>query len=161
MSTLSKTSLSSRLNIRLAQPKEINKIENYIEKIAFFHGDTYHKNAKFVLQEIFSNSSSLNVFFADLDEETVGFAVIYWAYALHLGLKRMHLHLFFVDEAHRSVGVGRGIMEHLEHVAGKHGAHVIEVGADIENERAQQTYLALGFKRRSINGAHFKKILDK
>ena len=89
----------------------------------------------------------------------MGFCVIYWEFALHMGLKRLHLHLFYVDEDQRGTGIDRTMMDVIERRAKEQGASMIVVGAELWNEAAQQTYLALGFERRPVIGAFFKKPL--
>ena len=50
-------------------------------------------------------------------------------------------------------------MEHLEGFAVSFGATALIVSAHLQNESEHQTYLAMGFKRRMIDGAHSQKML--
>ena len=52
------------------------------------------------------------------------------------------------------------MMQHLENVAASEGAAALVLGADLQNEAAQQAYLSMGFKRREYSGAHFIKVLE-
>ncbi|MGB1425645.1 MAG: GNAT family N-acetyltransferase [Paracoccaceae bacterium] len=72
----------------------------------------------------------------------------------------MRVHLFYVDEAHRKTGAGRQMMQHLEKIAASEGAAALVLGADLQNEAAQQSYLSMGFKPREYSGANFIKVLE-
>ena len=51
------------------------------------------------------------------------------------------------------------MMQHLEKIAASEGAAALVLGADLQNEAAQQAYLSMGFKRREYFGANFIKSL--
>lgn len=151
--------VTKTIQVRRARASDVDIIEHFIDKIAAFHGDTYQKNADFILGEAFGTNPELEICFAQKGQSVVGFCVIYWEFALHMGLKRLHLHLFYVDEDRRGTGIDRTMMDVIERRAKEQGASMIVVGAELWNEAAQQTYLALGFERRPVIGAFFKKPL--
>jgi hypothetical protein len=49
------------------------------------------------------------------------------------------------------------MVTYLQQVAQLEGASALTVSADLQNEAAQQSYLAMGFKRRALTGAYFLK----
>jgi len=100
------------------------------------------------------------VFFGERQGSAVVFALCYNESGLHIGQRRLRVHLFYVDEAHRKTGAGRQMMQHLEKIAASEGAAALVLGADLQNEAAQQAYLSMGFKRREYGGAHFIKVLE-
>ena len=146
--------VTKTIQVRRARASDVDIIEHFIDKIAAFHGDTYQKNADFILREAFGTNPALEIYFAQKGQSVVGFCVIYCEFALHMGLKRLHLNLFYVDEDQRSTGIDRTMMDVIEQ-----RAFMIVVGAELRNEAAQQTYLALGFERRPVIGGFFKKPL--
>ena len=49
------------------------------------------------------------------------------------------------------------MVAYLPHVAQLEGASALTDSADLQNEAAQQSYLAMGFKRRALTGVYFLK----
>ena len=62
-----------------------------------------------------------------------------------------------VLKAHRRTGVAQQMVTYLQQVAQREGASALTVSADLQNEAAQQSYLAMGFKRCALTGAYFLK----
>ena len=79
------------------------------------------------------------------------------AVASHRNQRRLHIHLFYVLKVHRRTGVAQQIVSYLQQVAQREAANALTVSADLQNEAAQQSYLAMGFKRRALTGAYFLK----
>ena len=49
------------------------------------------------------------------------------------------------------------MLTYLQQVAKLEGASALTVNADLQNEAAQQSYLAMGVKRHALTGAYFLK----
>lgn len=146
--------------IRNATEKDVTRIEDMIADLCEFHGDTYVRNTCAIYRDLFGPDKGADAFFAVKDGKEVGFALVTWHFSLHQTIKRrLNVHLLYVDPRHRRTGVGLKLMEHLEDFAASFGATELIVSAHLQNEPAHQAYLAMGFKRRMIDGAHFQKML--
>jgi len=125
-----------------------------------FKGETYVRNPCAIYRDLFGPDKGADAFFAVRDGKEVGFALVTWHFSLHQTIKRrLNVHLLYVDPRHHRRRVELKLMEHLEGFAVSFGATALIVSAHLQNEPAHQTYLAMGFKRRMIDGAHFQKML--
>jgi len=152
--------MTTDLHIRNAVPADIELIEDMIAALCSFHNDTYKRNPDAIMRDIFGPQAGARVYFGERRGTAVVFALCYNEFGLHIGQRRLRVHLFYVDEAHRKTGAGRQMMQHLENIAAKEGASALVLTADIQNEAAQQAYLSIGFKRREYSGANFIKLLQ-
>ena len=144
--------------IRNATEKNVTRIEDMIAALCEFHGNTYVRNACAIYRDLFGPGKGADAFFAVRDGKEVGFALVTWHFSLQQTIKRrLNVHLLYVDPRHWGTLVGLKLMEHLEDFAASFGATELIVSANLQNEPAHQAYLAMGFKRRMIDGAHFKK----
>ena len=148
------------LHIRNAVPADIELIEDMIAALCTFQNDTYQRNPDAIIRDVFGPQASARVFFGERQGTAVVFALCFNEFGLHIGQRRLRVHLFYIDEAHRKTGAGRQMMQYLERLAAIEGAAALVLGADLQNEAAQQAYLSMGFKRREYFGANFIKLLE-
>ena len=148
------------LHIRNAVPADIELIEDMIAALCTFQNDTYQRNPDAIIRDVFGPQAGARVFFGERQGTAVVFALCFNEFGLHIGQRRLRVHLFFVDEAHRKTGAGRQMIQYLERLAAIEGAAALVLSADLQNEAAQQAYLSMGFKRREYFGANFIKLLE-
>ena len=152
--------MTTDLHIRTAVPADIELIEDMIAALCAFHNDTYQRNSDAIIRNIFGPQAGAPVFFGERQGSALVFALCWNEFSLHIGQRRLRVHLFYVDEAHRKTGAGRQMMQHLEKITASEGAAALVLGADLQNEAAQQAYLSMGLKRREYFGANFIKVLE-
>ena len=148
------------LHIRNAVPADIELIEDMIAALCTFQNDTYQRNPDAIIRDVFGPQAGARVFFGERQGTAVVFALCFNEFGLHIGQRRLRVHLFYIDEAHRKTGAGRQMMQYLERLAAIEGAAALVLSADLQNEAAQQAYLSMGFKRREYFGANFIKLLE-
>ncbi|MBT6098529.1 MAG: GNAT family N-acetyltransferase [Marinovum sp.] len=148
------------LHIRNAVPADIELIEDMIAALCTFHNDTFQRNPDAIIRDVFGPQAGARVFFGERQGTAVVFALCFNEFGLHIGQRRLRVHLFYIDEAHRKTGAGRQMMQYLERLAAIEGAGALVLGGDLQNEAAQQAYLSMGFKRREYFGANFIKLLE-
>jgi len=148
------------LHIRNAVPADIELIEGMIAALCAFHNDTYQRSPDAIIRDVFGPQAGARVFFGERQGTAVVFALCFNEFGLHIGQRRLRVHLFYLDEAHRKTGAGRQMMQYLERLAAIEGAGALVLGGDLQNEAAQQAYLSMGFKRREYFGANFIKLLE-
>ena len=152
--------MTTDLHIRRAVPADIELIEDMIAALCAFHNDTYQRNPDAIIRDVFGPQAGARVFFGERQGSAVVFALCYNEFGLYIGQRRLRVHLFYVDEAHRKTGAGRQMMQHLEKITASEGAAALVLGADLQNEAAQQAYLSMAFKWREYGGAQFIKVLE-
>ena len=106
--------MTTDLHIRNAVPADIELIEDMIAALCAFHDDTYQHNPNAIIRDVFGTQAGARVFFGERQGSAVVFALCYNEFGLHIGQRRLRVHLFYVDEAHRKTGAGRQMMQHLE-----------------------------------------------
>jgi GNAT superfamily N-acetyltransferase len=87
------------------------------------------------------------------DDTVLGLAVYRWHENTFDGLK-FYIDDLVTDEAHRSAGVGRALIVHLEEVARKLGASGLVLDSGTQRARAHKFYFREGFVIPAFN---FKK----
>ena len=76
--------------------------------------------------------------------ETLGFAIFFHSFSTFLGQPGIYLEDLFVRPAHRGLGVGRALLQHLARVAGERGCGRLEWSVLDWNETAIGFYRRLG-----------------
>jgi ribosomal protein S18 acetylase RimI-like enzyme len=73
-------------------------------------------------------------------------------------IRKLFIDDLVVDGAHRSAGIGRQLLEHLEEQARAHGAHVVELDSGHQRTAAHRFYRRHGYQDVSLK---FRKPLDR
>ncbi len=81
------------------------------------------------------------------DEELVGYACLYWHFTSLVPAETVLMNDLYVDEAHRSAGIGLALIEASAAVARERGAHHLEWATAPDNETAQRLYDRTGAER--------------
>ncbi|MBT6507964.1 MAG: GNAT family N-acetyltransferase [Marinovum sp.] len=118
------------LHIRNAVPADIELIEDMIAALCTFHNDTFQRNPDAIIRDVFGPQAGARVFFGERQGTAVVFALCFNEFGLHIGQRRLRVHLFYIDEAHRKTGAGRQMMQYLERLAAIEGAAALVLGAD-------------------------------
>lgn len=87
---------------------------------------------------------------AEVDGQVVGFAGLRISPTVLYREPHAEITEMFVMEGFRRKGVGRALIEHAEHLAGRQGASEIIVATDFYNHGAQELYRSLGFGNHDI-----------
>ena len=149
--------MQNPLKIRRATPGDLPLITRFTDLLARFHGDSYICDPAVIMRDVFGPISGARVYFGEHENRAITYAVCTTEIALHRNQRRLHIHLFYVLKAHRRTGVAQQMLTYLQQVAQLEGASALTVSADLQNEAAQQSYLAMGFKRRALTDAYFLK----
>ena len=148
------------LHIRNAVPADIELIEEMIAALCACRNDTYQRNPDAIMRDVFGPQAGARLFFGERQGNAMVFALSWNEFGLHNGQRRLREHRFYVDETHRKTGAGRQMLQYLERLAAIEGATALALGADLQNEAAQQAYLSVGFKRREYSGAQFIAVFE-
>ena len=98
--------------------------------------------------------SSGKVFVAEVDERVAGFISV-WAKVKSRGIEEKEYEYAYISDlvvlpAHRSLGLGRALLQRAEDYARGQGAEVLRIGVMAKNEGARRLYRSYGFEDRLI-----------
>lgn len=88
---------------------------------------------------------------AEIDEEIVGFLSCHGQLLLHHLGWAYEIQELYVDKDHRSKGIGKQLLQALEHVLSKENYDVLELTSNMKRTEAHKFYLNNGFEQ-----SHFK-----
>lgn len=100
--------------------------------------------AAHILRDAFGPNPAFEVLLAELDGETVGYAMFEDFYNSDLAARGVWLHDLFVEEAARGKGAGRALMAATAQAALKRGARTLWWGVLSSNVKARAFYAGLG-----------------
>lgn len=80
-------------------------------------------------------------------EQLAGYACLYWHFTSLIPAETVLLNDLYVDEAHRSEGIGRALIETSAEVARKRGANHLEWATQPDNTTARRLYDSTGAVR--------------
>ena len=86
--------MTTDLHIRNAVPADIELIEDMIAALCAFHDDTYQRNPNAIIRDVFGTQAGARVFFGERQGSAVVFALCWNEFSLHIGQRRLRVHLF-------------------------------------------------------------------
>ena len=118
--------------------------------------DLYLKDVEYFNFEYFveqlNNKNTINLVYEE-NKEIVGFILAQYKKPSKAPFIRKRKVIFIdnivVDELHKKMGIGRRMMEYLEHIAKKKNVESIELNVYSFNKEAQKFYKTLGMSEKS------------
>src|SRR5215813_13719364 len=141
------------LHIRAAAEPDVPLIATLIRELAEYERllDSVCMTEERLRSALFGPHRYAEVSIAeDPTGEPLGFALFFHNFSTFLGLPGIYLEDLFVRPAHRGLGVGRTLLQHLARVAGERGCGRLEWSVLDWNEPALGFYRRLG--ARAIEG---------
>ena len=149
--------MQSQLKIRPATPGGLPLIAQFTDLLARFHGNHYICDLVAIMRDVFRPASGARVYSGEHENCTIAYAVCTTEISLHHNQRCQQVNLFRVLKAHRRTGVLQQMVTFLLQMAQVEGASAQTFSANLQNGAAQQSYLAMGFRRRAVTGTHFLK----
>ncbi len=146
------------MKVRSAIPDDVLLIFSFIQKksefdrnIGAFSGVLQVSEDK-IRKTLFGTIPFSYVLFAELSGHEVGFALYGFRYSSFAGQPSIWLDDLYVDEAHRSQGVGAILMDKLAQIAKANDCTHLAWNADARNTRGLSFYHRLGAKITKQHG---------
>lgn len=147
------------ISLREAGQNDLDLVAQQITALNSHHGFDFDVTAEALHRLNNIENSGVTTLIIQRGSAPIGLCVLHIVPRLHKALMDLNIHLLHVDEAYRGQGVARQVITLIKDQAHRNGIDALRVSADLQNEAAQQAYLALGFERRETVGAHFYQAL--
>jgi GNAT superfamily N-acetyltransferase len=133
---------NSTVNVREAIPADVSLILSFIRKKAEFDKVPHWVEATEdrLLSELFCQNPKAFVIFAEINNETVGFAICFFTFSSFLARPGIWLDDLFVDENFRGRGAGRALLTYLAKISDARGYGRIEWVTSATNEKGLDFY---------------------
>jgi GNAT superfamily N-acetyltransferase len=133
------------LQIRPAVAADAPVLAGLIRQLNQFHGDPLeHCTAETILRDGFGERPAFAVFLAELDGESVGYALYHDAYEPVYAARGVYLSDLYVAETARRSGAGRALVAAVAAEARRRGAIFVGWVSRRWNTAAQDFYRRLG-----------------
>jgi GNAT superfamily N-acetyltransferase len=139
------------VRVRPATPDDVPQIYAFIVELAVYERepDGVTGTPEMVAGALFGPRPSAEALIAEVDGETVGFALFHGTFSTWECLPGIWLEDLYVPERHRRAGAGYALLSHLAALAVKRGCPRLEWHALDWNELALGFYERLGAERLS------------
>lgn len=137
----------SRIGIRLAGPDDAGTIMKLIKALAEYEELAHEVAAteEDIRRTGFGERPYFECLLAEVDGEAVGFALFFHNYSTFAGRPGLYVEDLFVEEAHRSLGIGKLLMRELARVAVERGCARFELWV-LHWNPARDFYHRIGFR---------------
>jgi GNAT superfamily N-acetyltransferase len=134
------------LKIRPAEEKDIDAIFELIRGLAAYEKltDRVTGNTELLRSHLFSERSYAEVIIAELEVQTIGFALFFHTYSTFLTQPGLYLEDVFVRPEYRRQGVGKALITSVVKIAHERGCGRLEWSVLDWNQNAIEFYQSLG-----------------
>ena len=142
--------MKDSVNVREAQLADSGLVLEFIKRLAAYEEreDQVAADEAAIRKSIFEEKYAYGLL-AELDGQTVGFAVYFFNYSTFLGRPGLYLEDVFVMPEHRGQGVGKAILRRLAQIAAEKDCGRMEWSCLKWNRSAIDFYLSLGAKDKN------------
>lgn len=142
-----------------ARVDDMPRIYAMVCALSAFHGDEATVTIEALEHALFTSGRS-TAFVAREGDELIGYAGLNYTYELHSGRTRIDIHHLYIEEAHRSKGVGRALIAAAKELGREKGAKGVTIGTAPYNATAIAAYRAMGLKEITDAGPRFWIAVD-
>jgi len=137
---------ASPAEIREAGREDIPQILDLIRELSVYENlaDQVVATEDLLSESLFGDVAIAEAFLADVDGDTVGFALFYQTFSTFLAQTGIYLEDLFVKPAHRGRGIGRALLERVASEAHARRCGRLEWSVLDWNEPAIRFYESLG-----------------
>jgi GNAT superfamily N-acetyltransferase len=134
------------LIIRAAQERDVDRIFELILGLAAYEqlSDRVTGNTELLRSHLFGDRAYAEAIVAELESQTIGFALFFPTYSTFLTQPGIHLEDVFVQPEYRRQGVGKALMTAMAKIAHDRGCGRLEWSVLDWNQNAIEFYQSLG-----------------
>jgi GNAT superfamily N-acetyltransferase len=135
----------NELTIRTTTKKDIPLILQLIKELADYEQLSHEVVATHeVLTDSLFNKHQAEAFIAEVDQQPIGFAIVYHSFSSFLGKAGLYLEDIYIRPNHRHIGYGHQMLEYLAKLAVTRGYERIEWSVLNWNEPSIAFYKKIG-----------------
>ncbi len=148
--------MSSEIEVRAAVPSDVAQIYSFIVQLAEYERapEQVDGTPELLAQALFGAEPSAEALIAEIEGETVGFAVFHGTFSTWECRPGIWLEDLYVPPEHRRTGVGGVLLSHLARLTVERGCTRLEWNALDWNTPALDFYAGLGAERLSTWELH-------
>ncbi len=136
------------MKIEIATTKDLNILHELIQKQFLEHEIDYEDDQlKSAIDQMLTNDSLGFFLIAKEKNQSLGFAVILFAWTLEHGGKSAWLDELYVLPEHRNAGIGSAIVDRLFIEAKEKGCLAVDLEVESDHRRAENLYVRKGFQK--------------
>lgn len=136
------------MEIEIATTKDLNILHELIQKQFLEHEIDYEDDQlKSAIDQMLTNDSLGFFLIAKEKNQSLGFAVISFAWTLEHGGKSAWLDELYVLPEHRNAGIGSAIVDRLFIEAKEKGCLAVDLEVESDHRRAENLYVRKGFQK--------------
>jgi ribosomal protein S18 acetylase RimI-like enzyme len=136
------------MKIEIATTKDLNILHELIQKQFLEHEIDYEDDQlKSAIDQMLTNDSLGFFLIAKEKNQSLGFAVISFAWTLEHGGKSAWLDELYVLPEHRNAGIGSAIVDRLFIEAKEKGCLAVDLEVESDHRRAENLYVRKGFQK--------------
>jgi len=160
--------LSGEVEVRAAAPSDVERIYSFIVGLAEYERapEQVEGTPELLAEALFGANPSAEALIAEIEGETVGFAVFHGTFSTWQCRPGIWLEDLYVPPEHRRTGVGGVLLSHLARITVERGCTRLEWNALDWNTPALNFYARLGAQRLStwelhrLDGAALLRVAD-
>jgi GNAT superfamily N-acetyltransferase len=160
--------LSGEVEVRAAAPSDVEQIYSFIVELAQYERapEQVEGTPELLAEALFGANPSAEALIAEIEGETVGFAVFHGTFSTWQCRPGIWLEDLYVPPEHRRTGVGGVLLSHLARLTVERGCTRLEWNALDWNTPALNFYARLGAERLSdwelhrLDGAALLRVAD-
>lgn len=132
--------------IRPAHADDTPQILQFIRELAIYEKAEHEVEASEadIRDSLFTPGSPARALICSVDGADAGFAVYFFNYSTWQGRKGLYLEDLYLTPAHRNVGAGKALLQHLARIAVAEGCGRFEWSVLDWNEPALEFYRSIG-----------------
>lgn len=136
------------MKIEIATTKDLNILHELIQKQFLEHEIDYEDDQlKSAIDQMLTNDSLGFFLIAKEKNQSLGFAVISFAWTLEHGGKSAWLDELYVLPEHRNAGIGSAIVDRLFIEPKEKGCLAVDLEVESDHRRAENLYVRKGFQK--------------
>ena len=136
------------MKIEIATTKDLNILHELIQKQFLEHEIDYEDDQLIsAIDQMLTNDSLGFFLIAKEKNQSLGFAVISFAWTLEHGGKSAWLDELYVLPEHRNAGIGSAIVDRLFIEAKEKGCLAVDLEVESDHRRAENLYVRKGFQK--------------
>jgi GNAT superfamily N-acetyltransferase len=152
-----------------AQKHDIPQILDFIKKLAEyekFDGEVII-NEDIINREFFSDSSNVEVIFAEVNSKKVGFALYFHTFSTFIGKRGVYIEDLYIEPEFRKQGIGTKLLSHIAKIAVEKCYGRIELACLDWNTKSIAFYESIGMKAMNewtvfrLDGDRINKLAEK